>query len=373
MAEGSSRNQNPSTAESQSADDDGDTLRVNQPSPVTQQSEISFVMDRERDSCPGYAELATTLSSAAVNENEDEIDGDLKNSTKKKKKKKKKKRKPNSSDATSTTNFQGEDPAISNSSVPQLPTAEVDEASANTVSLPFKEGENEDAREDILPSKRKTKKKKRKKTPEVADSDVPMCGGSPSNDIVSSQAPSSEGTVQEACEIKSDVTNDHKEQESNPDETISELSSQYHELLTAASGQNKIGRHDSSITEEFNIQGDSSAKSKKKKKRQKKQEIEFNTDLSGNENGTVIAPGRTETEQGNLLMVAPEHEQTHVQSSCAADVVQEKSQGRNDTEANTQLLSDKEVNEVSVPAGYTLEPNEPDQESSSATQSLREE
>lgn len=198
-----------------------------------------------------------------------------------------------------------------------------------------------------------------------------LCDGnsnSPSNDRVPSKALSSDRKVQEAHGIKSEITKDPRDQESTADETISELTSEQHELLLiTASGQNEIGCHDSSITEEYSVQGDSSGKTKKKKKRKKKQEVEYNI-LSDSESGVVLATGITEIERANLLQVqVPER-------SCTTEVMQQKSQNTNDeastAQADTQLLC---VHDVSATAGDSVELIKPDEGSSSTTQSNREE
>lgn len=63
------------------------------------------------------------------------------------------------------------------------------------------------------------------------------------------------------------------------------------------------------------------------------------------------------------------------EKSCAAGVMQQQSQTRNDAEAttnqaDTQLLC---VHDVSATAGETVEHSRPDEDSSSTGQSLREE
>ena len=367
-----SRNQNPNRTEFQAADDAIDT----QPTPVAP-AEI----DRERYSCP---ELASTVTSSAVNEFQCEINDDLKyndaSSKKKKKKKKKKKTNPGSPDTTADTideNVQGDHPATSTTSTePLIQKAEVDvsfQESASTVSSALQEGEREGIQEGSLPGKKKKKKKKKKKAQETGDFDVSVLSlcdansSSPSNDRVSSQALSSDSTVQEARrEIKTVIAKDPRDQESTiTDETVSERTSDQQELLLTiptTSGQNV-----SRITGEHNTQGDSSGKTKKKRKKKKKQEVEYNI-LSDSESGVVLATGRAEIERVNLLQVVPGR-------SCTTEVVQQQSQNANDaealtTQANTQLLC---VHDVSAIAGDTLEQIKPDEESSSTSQSLREE
>lgn len=255
--------------------------------------------------------------------------------------------------------------------------AEVDkegsfQESAGTVSSPFQEGEpeREDIQEGALCGKRKKKKKKKKKlASETGDFDV--ISNSPSNDRTPSQALSSDTTVPEAGEIKSDATEDPRNQEfTTTDETLSELTSDQQELLltiSTTSDQNEIGCHGSSITPDYNVQGNSSRKPKKKKKRKKNQEVEYNI-LSDSESGVVLATGITEIERVNLLQVMSER-------SCAAGVVQQQSRNTNDaeaitTQAETQMLC---VHDVSATAGDTVEPIKPDEKGSSTGQSLREE
>ena len=370
-----SRNLNPNRTEFQSVDDGIDT----QFSPATHQSEETPAeIGRKSDSC--HPELASATSSA-VNEFECEINDDPKQNdpsgkTKKKKKKKKKKTNAGSSNTTSDTineTIQGDQ----STELLLIQKAEVDregsfQESTCTVSSPFQESEREDIQEGALSGKKKKKKKKKKKASETGDFDVSVlssCDGlssSPSNDMVPSEALSTDTAVPEAGAIKSDVTKDPR----NTDETVSELTLDQQELLltiSTASGQNEIGCQDSSITPEYNnVQGDSSRKPKKKKKKKKTKEVEYNI-LSGSEGGVVLATGITEIERVNLLQVMPEE-------SCAAGVMQQ-SQTRNDaeaitTQADTQLLC---VHDVAATAGETVENIKPDEDSSSNGQSLREE
>ena len=342
-------------AESRFVDDDDDAQRIETPSPVAQHSQTSLAKNRERDSCPESTELATTLSSPAVKEYECEIDDNLKNtvpSSKKKKKKKKKKRNPGPSEATSTINdenFQGEDSTTSNSTVSQLPAAEVGEEANSATSVFFEDDEKEETRQSTLPSKKKKKKKKKNKTP-GADSDVllvkPICDnnpGSSSNDRVR--------TVEEAGGIKSDAAKNQEDRKSEPDE------SSQHQLLTTSSGQNKTNCQDLSIKEELTFKVDSSGKNKPQ--RQKKQEIGVHV-LSDSGGGAVVLPVGTEIKHVNLQMVAPDEER--IQRSCGADVTPEKLKNKSEAEC-----------EVSATGGETEELSNSDKTTSSTTQSLREE
>ena len=370
-----SRNLNPNRTEFQSVDDGIDT----QFSPATHQSEETPAeISRKSDSC--HPELASATSSA-VNEFECEINDDPKQDdpsgkTKKKKKKKKKKTNAGSSNTTSDTineNVQSDQ----STELLLIQKAEVDregsfQESTCTVSSPsFQESEREDIQEGALSGKKKKKKKKKKKASETGDFDVSVLSScdvlshSPSNDMVPSQALSTDTAVPEAGAIKSDLTKYPRNTE-----TVSELTLDQQELLltiSTASGQNEIGCQDSSITPEYNnVQGDSSRKPKKKKKKKKTKEVEYNI-LSGSEGGVVLATGITEIERVNLLQVMPEE-------SCAAGVMQQ-SQTRNDaevitTQADTQLLC---VHDVSATAGETVENIKPDEDSSCTGQSLREE
>ena len=377
-----SRNQNPNRTEFQAADDAFDTKLT----PIACQSEITPAeIDQEKDSRPELAS-SSTVTSSTVNELEFKINDDLKhnyaNSKTKKKKKKKKKTNPGSSDTTSDNidaNVQGDDPVTS--TLMQKP--EVDEGcfleSTNTVSSAFQEDEREDTKEGIHPGKKKKKKKKKKKTPdtpETGEFDLsvlsPPCdvnSNLPSNDSLS-QAHSSDRIVQEASEIESVITKDPRNQVSMTDETVSELTSGQQELLLTiptTSGQNEICCNDSNITEECSVPGDSAKKTKKKRKKKKKQEIEYNI-LSGSESGVVLATGRAEMEVVSLIQVAPER-------NCTTDVMQQQSQNTNDAEAvagqaDTQLLC---VHDIAATSGDTVELIKPDDDSSSNSQSVREE
>ena len=359
-----------------------------QSSPVTHRSEITTAeIGQESDSCPELAPASSiTCSAVNVAEFECEINNNPKQNDpsgkKKKKKKKKKKTNPGSSDSTSDTineNVPGDRPVTLTSTEPlllQKPEVEDEgsfQESISIVSSPFQEGEREDIQEGTLAGRKKKRKKKKKKAPETADFDVSLldrCNVNfcpASNDSAPSQALSCEIPVPEADEIKIGVTKDHRNKESTTtDETVSDQQ----ELLLAistASGENEIGCNDSSITPEYNVQGDSCGKRKKKKKRKKKQEVEYNI-LSDSESGVVIATGITEIERVNLLQVTPER-------SCEAGVAQQKSQNTDDAEAtttqvDTQLLG---VHDVSATAGDTVELIKPDEESSFTGQSLREE
>ena len=378
-----SRNQTPSRTEFQSVDDGIDT----QLSPATRQV-TPAENGRESDSC---SELASTVTSSAVTEAEFaecEIKDDLKqndpSSKKKKKKKKKKKTNPGSPDTSSDTineHVQGDHSASTSTELLLIQKAEVDrdgslQESTGTVSSPFQEGEREDIQEATLSGKKKKKKKKKKKSLETGDFDVSVLSSSDvlsnshSNDgVPSPQALSSDTTVPEAGEIKSDVNKDPRNTRAS-DETVSELTLDQQELLltiATTSGQNEMRCQDSSITPEYNVQGDSSGKAKKKKKRKKNKEVEYNI-LSRSESGVVLATGITEIERVNLLQVMPE-------KSCAAGVMQQQSQTRNDaeaitTQADTRLLC---VHDVSATAGETVEHIKPGEDSSSTGQALREE
>ena len=229
------------------------------------------------------------------------------------------------------------------------------------------------------PSGKTKKKKKKKASAETDDFDVSVLSSCdvlsspPSNDRVPSQALSSDTAVPEAGEIESNATEDHRNPRTS-DETVSELTSDQQELLltiSTASGQNEIGCQESSITPEYNVQGDSSGKPKKKKKRKKKQKVEYNI-LSDSESGVVLATGITEIERVNLLQVMPE-------KSSAAGAMQQQSQTRNDaeamtTQADTQLLCVHDVSATShLNPGEAVELIKPDEDSSCTGQSLREE
>lgn len=378
-----SRNQNPNRTEFQAADDAFDTKLT--PIAIACQSEITPAeIDREKDSCPELVS-SSTVSSSTVNELEFKVNDDLKHNdanSKKKKKKKKKKTNPGSSDTTSDNidaNAQGDNPVTST----LMQKAEVDEGSflesTNTGSSAFQEGEREDTKEGIHPGKRKKKKKKKKKTPatpETGEFDLSVLSpcdvnsNLPSNDRSLSQAHSSDRIVQEANEIESVITKDPRNQESMTDETVSELTSDQQELLltiSTTSGQNEICCNDSNITEECSVPGDSAKKTKKKRKKKKKKEVEYNI-VSDSESGVVLATGRAEIEVVSLLQVAPER-------NCTTDVVQQQSQNTNDAEAvagqaDTQLLC---VHDIAATSGDTVELIKPDDDSSSNSQSVREE
>ena len=279
-----SRNQNPNRTEFQSVDDGIDT----QLSPATHQSEITPAgIGRETDSCTVTSSAVTVAEFAECEINDGPKQNDPSGKTKKKKKKKKKKTNPGSSDTSSDTineNVQGDHSATSISTeLLLIQKAEVDregsfQESTGAVSSPFQEVEREDVQEGTLSGKKKKKKKKKKKASETDDFDVSVLSScdvlssSPSNSRVPSQALSSDTAVPEAVEIKSDATKDPRNPRTS-DDTVSELTSDQQELLltiSTASSQNEIGCHDSSITPEYNVQGDSSGKPKKKKKRKKK-------------------------------------------------------------------------------------------------------
>lgn len=372
-----SRNQNPYRTEFQAADDAFDTKLT----PIACQSEITPAeIDREKDSCPELAS-SSTVTSSTVNELEFKIKDDNDANSKKKKKKKKKKTNPGSSDTTSDkidANVQGDNPVTST----LMQKAEVDEGSflesTNTASSAFQEGEREDTKEGIHPGKTKKKKKKKKKTPETPEtgefdlsvlSPCDVNSNLPSNDRSLSQAHSSDRIVEEASEIESVITKDPRNQESMTNETVSELTSDQQELLSlaisATSSQNEICCNDSNITKECSVPGDSAKKTKKKRKKKKKQEVEYNI-LSDSESGVVLATGRAEIV--SLLQVAPER-------NCTTEVMQPQSQNTNDAEAvagqaDTRLLC---VHDIAATSGDTVELIKPDDDSSSNSQSVREE
>ena len=382
-----SKDQNPNKTEFQSVDDDIDTHL----SPATHQSEITPAeIDRKSDSSTVTSSAVNVADIAECGINDGPKQNDPSDKTKKKKKKKKKKTNPGFSDTSSDTineNVQDDhSPAMSTSTeLLLIQKAEVDrdgsfqESTGAVSTSPFQEGEREDIQEGSLSGKKKKKKKKKKKASETDDFDVSVLSSCdvlsspPSNDRVPSQALSSDTAVPEAGEIKSNATEDHRNPRTS-DETVSELTSDQQELLltiSTASGQNEIGCQESSITPEYNVQGDSSGKPKKKKKRKKKQKVEYNI-LSDSESGVVLATGITEIERVNLLQVMPE-------KSSVAGAMQQQSQTRNDaeamtTQADTQLLCVHDVSATShLNPGEAVELIKPDEDSSCTGQSLREE